>query len=55
MKDFLFVDTVSGTPLRTGEKVYAPPGAKRGQKSGIVAVLVVLIAFIVLLATWAFS
>lgn len=55
VKEILFVDAVSGMPLKHKEKVYPPRVAKRGKRSGIVAMFVALIAFIVLLATWALS
>jgi hypothetical protein len=55
VKDFHFVDAVSGTPLSSDEKGYALPVATRMRRTKLAAILVVLIASVILLTLWAFS
>jgi hypothetical protein len=55
VKDFLFVDAVSGAPIRRKEMAYAPRVDNRARRTRIEAILFGLIALIVLLVTWALS
>jgi len=55
VRDFLFVDAVSGAPLRREEKGYAPPSARRARRANLEIILVALVGFIILLASRAFS
>jgi hypothetical protein len=55
VKDFLFVDAVSGEPIRRTEMAYAPRDNSQARRFRIEAILFGLIALIVLLVTWAFS
>jgi hypothetical protein len=57
VKDFLFVDAVSRTPLRCEEEGEATSEWRlwRTRRNNLEVILFLLIALIILLASWAFS
>jgi hypothetical protein len=52
VKDFLFVDALSGTPLGDEGKDSVRPVKRRSRRVGQI-ILVALIALIIMLAAWA--
>ena len=55
MKDFMFVDALSGTPLGAKGKDSVRPVQRRSRRASLETILVALIALIIILAAWAFS
>jgi len=55
VRDFLFIDAVSGKPLRREEKGFVPRAEKRVQRSTLQAILIALIGVIISLVLWGFS
>jgi hypothetical protein len=55
VKEILFVDAVSGTPLRRGEKDMRHRPFGECWRSSLVMLIGALVALIILLVTWAFS
>jgi hypothetical protein len=55
VKDFQFVDAVSGAPLSRENRDDAPPSGRRIRRSNLKILFLALIVLIIWLATWVFS